>query len=213
MDMSAAYEKAVRDTLPNAKIVFGHFHIAKLANEALNEVRRALMREAADKEAKAQTKGTMWATLHRMDNATDQHHEVLARLRPEQPLGRAFLLKESLLDIRRHAVAKPQEALQGGSRGPRARGSSLSSGWAPGRTIRDHLGVVVALLQERVANTKLALLDDAGRTTPRGQVTNLRARRPAAHHGARSHCCLGSMGSPISATEKLPPLESTRSGR
>jgi len=150
MDMSAAYEKAVRDTLPNAKIVFDHFHIAKLANEALNEVRRALMREAADKKAKAQIKGTRWATLHRMDNARDEHHEILARLRPEQPLGRAFLLKESLLDILRHAVAKPQEALQGWLAW--AARSRLEPFVRLGRTIRDHLGGVVALLHERVAN-------------------------------------------------------------
>ena len=112
MDMSAAYQKAVRESLPNAKIVFDHFHIAKLANEALNEVRRTLMREASDRDSKAQIKGTMWATLHRLENASDKHHEVLARLRPEQPLGRAFLLKESLLDILRCAVPRPEPALR-----------------------------------------------------------------------------------------------------
>ena len=45
MDMSAAYQKAVRESLPNATIVFYHFHVAKLANEALNDVRRQIARE------------------------------------------------------------------------------------------------------------------------------------------------------------------------
>ena len=49
IDMSAAYRKAILEGLPNAKIVFDHFHIAKLANEALNEVRRELMRNAAQR--------------------------------------------------------------------------------------------------------------------------------------------------------------------
>ncbi len=150
MDMSAAYVKAVRDTLPNAKIVFDHFHIAKLANEALNEVRRALMREAIDKEAKAQIKGTMWATLHRMDNASDKHHEILARLRPEQPLGRGYLLKESLLDTLRCSVPEPEPALRGWLAW--AARSRLQPFVKLGRTIRHHFTGVVALLKERIAN-------------------------------------------------------------
>jgi transposase len=149
MDMSAAYRKAVRDTLPKAKIVFDHFHIAKLANEALNEVRRELVRRA-DLDLKVKVKGTMWATLHRMDNASDKHHEILAGLRPEQPLGRAFLLKESLLDVLRRAVAKPERALHGWMAW--AARSRLRPFIRLGRTIRDHLDGVLALLTERIAN-------------------------------------------------------------
>jgi len=150
MDMSAAYIKAVSDDLPNAKIVFDHFHIAKLANEALNEVRRALVREATDKEAKACIKGTMWPILHRMDNATDEHLEVLSRLRPEQPLGRGYLLKECLLDILRRAVTKPEPALRGWLAW--AARSRLQPFVKLGRTIRNHLNGVLALLQEKIAN-------------------------------------------------------------
>ena len=36
IDMSAAFRRAILDSLPNAQIVYDHFHIAKLANEALN---------------------------------------------------------------------------------------------------------------------------------------------------------------------------------
>ena len=150
MDMSAAYRKAVREALPSAKIVFDHFHIAQLANEALNEVRRELMRKAVDEERKAEIKGTMWAILHRMDNATDKHHDVLAKLRPAQPLGRAFLLKESLLDILRRAIAKPEQALHRWTAW--AARSRLKPFVRLGRTIRHHLDGVIALLEERIAN-------------------------------------------------------------
>jgi transposase len=150
MDMSAAYQKAVREGLPNAQIVFDHFHIAKLANEALNEVRRTLMREADDKEAKAGIKGTRWPTLHRMDNASAKHHDVLATLRPHEPLGRGYLLKESLLDVLRlpgHA-AEPQ--LQGWLAW--AARSRLRPFVRLARTIRDHLAGVLAVTKERIAN-------------------------------------------------------------
>jgi transposase len=150
MDMSAAYIKAVREGLPHAMIVFDHFHVAQLANEALNEVRRTLAREATDKATKDSIKGSMWATLHRMDNATDQHFEVLSRLRPEQPLGRGYLLKECLLDILRRAVSKPEPALRRWLSW--AARSRLQPFVKLGRTIRNHLDGVLALLRERIAN-------------------------------------------------------------
>lgn len=150
MDMSAAYRKAVLETLPNATIVFDHFHIAKLANEALNEVRRALMREAESKAEKDEIKGTRWATLHRMDNAREKHHDVLAKLRPQQPLGRGYLLKESLLDILSRAFPEPESALRGWSAW--ASRSRLQPFVRLGRTIRRYWDGIVALFKERITN-------------------------------------------------------------
>ena len=43
MDMSAAYRDAVSTHLPKAKIVFDHFHVIKLFNEKLSDLRRALV--------------------------------------------------------------------------------------------------------------------------------------------------------------------------
>jgi transposase len=57
IDMPASYGKVILESLPNAKIVFAHFHIAKLTNEALNEVRRELTRKAEAEQRKS-IKGT-----------------------------------------------------------------------------------------------------------------------------------------------------------
>ena len=46
MDMSAAYWKAVRDNLPAAAVVFDKFHLVKLVNEKLDDLRRDLVRQA-----------------------------------------------------------------------------------------------------------------------------------------------------------------------
>ena len=48
MDMSAAYRGAVSTHLPKAVIVFDHFHVIKLFNDKLSDLRRALHREATD---------------------------------------------------------------------------------------------------------------------------------------------------------------------
>jgi len=150
MDMSAAYRKAVLETLPNATIVFDHFHIAKLANEALNEVRRELVRNAEDKEQKKAIKGTMWPLLHRTENASEKHMQVIDRLRPSEPLGRAYLMKESLLDTLRGVHGNAGDAIK------RWMGWAARSRLKPfvklGRTIRDHLDGVLARLSERISN-------------------------------------------------------------
>ncbi len=150
MDMSAGYEKAVRELLPNATIVFDYFHIAQLANKALNEVRCELARQASDEHEKAAIKDTRWALLHRMDNVPDKHREVLAQLRPTQPLGRAYLLKEALLDVLRHAVQDPERALR--SWAAWAARSRLRPFVRLGSTIRKHLSGIAALVRERISN-------------------------------------------------------------
>jgi transposase len=150
MDMSAAYRKAVLETLPDATIVFDHFHIAKLANEALNEVRRELVRNAEDKDQKKTIKGTMWPLLHRTENATDKHMEVVNRLRPSEPLGRAYLMKEDLLDILRGVHGNAGDVLNRWMSW--AARSRLKPFIKLGRTIRKHLDGVLALLSERISN-------------------------------------------------------------
>jgi len=40
IDMSATYAKAVRRALPHARIVVDHFHVVKLANQMIDDVRR-----------------------------------------------------------------------------------------------------------------------------------------------------------------------------
>lgn len=40
IDMSASYAKAIRDSVPNAEIAFDPFHVVRLAQRAVDQVRR-----------------------------------------------------------------------------------------------------------------------------------------------------------------------------
>src|SRR6516225_11015185 len=60
MDMSGAYRSAVATHLPKAKIVFDRFHVIKLFNEKLSDLRRELYREATAVQQKAVLKGVRW---------------------------------------------------------------------------------------------------------------------------------------------------------
>lgn len=154
MDMSAAYQKAVRECLPNATIAFDHFHVAKLANEALNEVRRELAREArkTDPEAAKAIKGMRWPTAYRLDSLPEKHLGKLELLRPDSPLGRAYLLKEQLLEVLKGGATWLADGLK--DWGDWASRSRLQPFVRLGRTIRKHFDGIRAFVENKVSNAR-----------------------------------------------------------
>jgi transposase len=99
MDMSQAYIAAVSSNLPRATIVFDHFHVIKLMNEKLTDLRRDLYREATDLLQKNVLKGTRWLLLKNPENLRDERNER-ARLEEalslNKPLAIAYYMKEDL---------------------------------------------------------------------------------------------------------------------
>ncbi len=99
IDFSAAYQLAVRHHLPGAAIVFDRFHVVKLLNDKLSELRRDLQREATDRLQKQVLKGTRWLLLkrsHRLDPARKERERLREALRLNEPLATAYYLKEEL---------------------------------------------------------------------------------------------------------------------
>lgn len=99
MDMSAAYYRAVTDNLSDATIVFDWFHIVKLLNEKLSQLRRELFREATDQMHKQVLKGTRWLLLKRAENLDEdrnEHQRLEEALKLNESLMIAYYLKEDL---------------------------------------------------------------------------------------------------------------------
>jgi transposase len=100
-DMSAAYIRAVRENLPKAVHVFDHFHVIKLFNEKLSNLRRELYHQAS-KEDRLILKGTHWLLLKNPENLDEERNE-LERLEEalelNKPLSVAYYLKEDLRQI------------------------------------------------------------------------------------------------------------------
>jgi transposase len=99
MDMSAAYRGAVSTHLKEAVIVFDHFHVVKLFNERLSDLRRALYREATDVMHKEVLKGTRWLLLknpENLDAEKDEKRRLEEALALNKPLATAYYLKEDL---------------------------------------------------------------------------------------------------------------------
>lgn len=105
MDMSKAYVLAVTKHLPDADIVFDPFHVIKLMNEHLDEIRRDIWRSAVDKADKKAIKGTRWILLRGRENLSSEpgkngkasETELLEdALSLNAPLATAYYLKEDL---------------------------------------------------------------------------------------------------------------------
>jgi len=99
MDMSPAYIEAVQTNLPGTVIVFDHFHVVKLYNEKLSDLRRELQREATEVQHKHALKGTRWLLLKNPENLDERHNErqrLEEALRLNQPLATAYYMKEDL---------------------------------------------------------------------------------------------------------------------
>ncbi len=99
IDMSPAYISAIIKNLPNAKIVFDHFHVIKMFNDKLSELRRQLYHEVNDILQKKVMKGTRWLLLKNPENLDpdrDEHRRLREALELNQPLATAYYMKEDL---------------------------------------------------------------------------------------------------------------------
>ncbi len=98
MDMWDPYIASVHKNT-KAEIVFDKFHIAKKAGECIDTIRRKEFR-GAGKEERKEWKDKRFLILGRQKNLSEQKKETLQELLEQnQPLYKAYLLKEQLLDI------------------------------------------------------------------------------------------------------------------
>jgi transposase len=101
-DMSPAYIDAVTTHLRGATLVFDRFHVIKLYNEKLSDLRRAMYRELTDVAKKHVLKGVRWLLLKRPENLDPSRKEperLREALRLNQPLAMAYHLKDELHEI------------------------------------------------------------------------------------------------------------------
>src|SRR3954454_8277076 len=110
MDMSAAYRGAVSTHLSEAKIVFDRFHVMKLFNEKLSDLRRALHREATDVMQKKVLKGTRWLLLKAAENL-DEKKDEKTRLEEALALNRSLAVADYLKEDLRQFWEQPGKKL------------------------------------------------------------------------------------------------------
>ena len=96
MDMGPAYQKSVRECLPNADIVFDRFHVMQNYSKAIGNQRRIEYRKA-NKTGKELMKGCHYLLLKNADKLDAPQSEKLHKLlSANSNLNTLYMLKEQL---------------------------------------------------------------------------------------------------------------------
>lgn len=111
MDMWQTYRDVVRTHLPGRLIVSDRFHVVRMANEAMESIRKEL-RKSLSNSARIKLKDDRFVLLSRYTGLNDEKKETLERWSKMFPvLGIAYRTKETLHDIYNHPTkAEAQQA-------------------------------------------------------------------------------------------------------
>jgi len=99
IDMSGGYQQAIHQSIPHAEICFDPFHVVRLGQRAVDQVRRDEWNahDRSHTPAGRWVKGTRWSLLKSPEKQTiDQLAKLGEVQQANRPLYRAFLLKEEL---------------------------------------------------------------------------------------------------------------------
>ncbi len=152
IDMAIPYITALQEMVPHAKIIFDRFHVQRLATDAVDEVRRFLLRKLRGTDEGRTIFKSRFALFKNPWNLDRTEKEKLNELQQTNaPLYRAYLLKETLaqaLDYRQPWRAKRalKEWLAWASR------SRLPAFVRMAKTIRKRFDGVLGYVEERLTN-------------------------------------------------------------
>ncbi len=98
MDMSGSYKLAVETYYRRScAIVYDRFHVMKLINKQIDEIRRAVMRDAATDEIRKIIKGQRFLLLYGSENVPEKRRaRLIELLNLNETLCIAYILKEQL---------------------------------------------------------------------------------------------------------------------
>jgi transposase len=102
IDMSPAYISAVLNNLPGVPIVFDRFHVVKMLNEKISNIRRQIYNKLDDEEQQKVLKGTRWLLLknpENLDPSKDEEARLERALEINKPLATAYYMKEELRQL------------------------------------------------------------------------------------------------------------------
>lgn len=105
MDMSAAYQKGVRENCRNAQVVFDKFHVLARLNRAVDQVRRAELRLGGE-EVSQSLRRSQWLWRKNPENLSDKERQHLAKIQDKNLCtAKAYQMRLVLRDIYKSAHA------------------------------------------------------------------------------------------------------------
>jgi transposase len=154
IDMSGAYWSAVLEHWPEAALVFDKFHILKLMNERLDDLRRERVREA-EGPLKLKIKGPRFLLLRNPKNLTTaQIPKLEPALHRNEPLLLAWYLKEELRELWNQA-SRPQLKAFLEDWGAKAGQTGIGQLLKMAKTLRTHTKGILAYADHPITSARL----------------------------------------------------------
>ena len=185
MDMTAGYAASTRNHAPQAVICIDPYHVVHLANQALDEVRRASwneLRSLGDQHAAKRFKDARWALLKAPKDLTDQQADTLRRIRAAGgEVWRAYTLKEAARGIFEPGLNIEDVTILIDRLLSRLARSRLEPFVKLGKTIRKHRDGILAAIRLGI---------NQGRTEALNNKVRLITRRAYGFHSAKAALAL-----------------------
>lgn len=171
MDMGPGYAKSTRTHAPQATVCIDSFHVAKLAGDALDDVRRDYwneLRAMGDQQAAKRFKDARWALLKRPENLTDTQASTLSALKAAGgKVARAYELKEALRAIFAPGLSVDDVAELLTRFCSKASRSRMPSFLRLSRTVRKHRDGILAAVGLGITNARNEALNNKVRLITR----------------------------------------------
>ena len=167
-DLSGAFISAVREHLPDATLVFDHFHVVKLANDALDKVRIDTYKELDSKEKSSAIKGLRWILLGngerlKSESAADRLDQAL---KVNANLATSYYLKEELRRVW-NQNGKEQAEVVLFNWIKEARGSGIRHMTRLADTIEQHMDGLLAYYDYKISSGKVEGINNKIKTIKR----------------------------------------------
>jgi transposase len=185
LDMGHGYAKSAREHAPQAVVCIDPYHVVQLANQALDEVRRAYwneLRSLADQDAAKRFKDARWSLLKKPENLTDKQALTLRRLKAAGgEVWRAYTLKEAARAIFQPGLTIADVTILIDRLLSRLARSRLEPFIRLGKTIRKHRDGILAAVRLGI---------NQGRTEALNNKVRLIVRRAYGFHSAKAALAL-----------------------
>jgi transposase len=185
LDMGHGYAASARKHAPQAVICIDPYHVVQLANQALDEVRRAYwneLRTLGDQDAARRFKDARWSLLKKPEKLTDKQAATLARLKAAGgEVWRAYELKEAARGIFQPSLSIEDVELLIDRLLSRLARSRLEPLIRLGKTIRKHRDGILAAIRLGI---------NQGRTEALNNKVRLITRRAYGFHSAKAALAL-----------------------
>ena len=185
MDMGPGYAKSVREHAPQAIVCIDPYHVVQLANQALDEVRRAYwneLRSLGDQHAAKRFKDSRWCLLKKPEKLTDEQATTLVRIKAAGgEVWRAYTLKEAVRGIFEPGLNLDDVEVLINRLLSRLARSRLEPFIRLGKTIRKHHDGILAAIRLGI---------NQGRTEALNNKVRLITRRAYGFHSAKAALAL-----------------------